>query len=284
MEDNEITDHKEKIIKAIRQVLLEVFKLLENFHESLILIGGWVPIMLIPEAEDKYVGTFDVDLAINDKFLTETGSETIEDILRANGYQHGTEPGRYFKTIEIDGKPIVVPVDFLTSEQRYLPRNEFIDITGIHTITSPGCELSFEANEKIRIEGNLPDGSHYSTVIKSAGIAALIVMKAHAMNIRKKSKDAYDIWFCLSNYPGNIESIAESFKAHVGKDSVKSALTLLSEYFKSIDDKGPKDVAKEDGSKDPDYRIFLQQDSFQRVQALLNCIRINKDNPDSPKQ
>jgi len=53
--------------------------------------------------------------------------------------------------------------------------------------------LSFEVNEKITLDGNLPDGSHYSTVIKSAGIVALIVMKAHAMDIRKKSKDAYDI-------------------------------------------------------------------------------------------
>ena len=272
MEEKEITDHKEKVIKATRQVLLEVFKLLENFHESLILVGGWVPIMIIPEAEDKHVGTLDVDLVINDKSLIETGSETIEDILLANGYHHEAEPGRYFKTIEIDGKTIAVPVDFLTSEQRYIPRNEFVDITGIHAITSPGCELSFEANEKISIEGNLPDGSHYSTVIKSAGIAALIVMKAHAMNIRKKSKDAYDIWFCLANYPGNIESIANAFKPYVEKDSVKTALALLSEYFRSIDDKGPRDVVKEEGSSDPDYRMFLQQDSFQRVQALLNSI------------
>ena len=251
---------------------MEVFKILEDFHESLILVGGWVPIMIIPESEDKHVGTIDVDLVINDKSLNETGSETIEDILFANKYQHGTEAGRYFKKLDIDGVQIVVPVDFLTSEQRYIPKNEFFDITGIHAITSPGAELSFEVNEKITLDGHLPDGSHYSTVIKSAGIVALIVMKAHAMDIRKKSKDAYDIWFCLANYPGNIESIAKDFKQHVEKNSVKKALALLSENFKSIDDKGPKDVVKEDGSADPDYRMFLQQDAFQRVQALLNYI------------
>ena len=163
-------------------------------------------------------------------------------------------------------------MDFLTSEKKYIPRNEFLDITGIHAIPSPGSELSFEVSEEISLEGNLPDGSHYSTVIKSAGITALIVMKAHAMNIREKTKDAYDIWFCLANYPGNIESIAKAFKPHIGKNSVKIALALLSEHFRSIDDKGPQDVVKEDGSTDADYRMFLQQDSFQRVQALLNCI------------
>jgi|WetSurMetagenome_2_1015567.scaffolds.fasta_scaffold192511_1 hypothetical protein len=275
MEEKEITDHKKIVITATRQVLLEVFKLLEKFHESLILVGGWVPIMIIPEAGDKHVGTLDVDLAINDKSLHETGSETMEDILLANGYQHGTELGRYFKKIEIDGKPTVVPVDFFTSEQRYIPKNEFYDITGIHAITSPGCELSFEANEKITLKGNLPDGSPYSTVIKSAGIVALIVMKAHAMSIRNKSKDAYDIWFCLANYPGNIDSIAKAFIPHIGKNSVKTALALLSQYFKSADDKGPMDVVKEDGSIDSDYRMFLQQDSFQRVQALLNRVALD---------
>lgn len=275
MEEKEITGHREIVIKATRQILLEVFKLLENFHESLILVGGWVPIMIIPEAEDKHVGTLDVDLVINDKSLNETGSETIEDILLSNGYQHGTEPGRYVKKIDIDGKPIDVPVDFLASEQRYIPQNEFFDITGIQAISSPGCELSFEVHEKIALDGDLPDGSHYSTIIKSAGIVALIVMKAHAMNIRKKSKDAYDIWFCLANYPGNIEIVAKAFKPHVGKNSVKIALALLSENFKSIDDRGPTDVIKEDGSSDSEYRMFLQQDSFQRVQALLNYIGVD---------
>ncbi|MEJ2286410.1 MAG: hypothetical protein P8X85_22765 [Desulfobacterales bacterium] len=112
MEEKEINGPKEVVIKATRQILLEVFKLLENFHESLILVGGWVPIMIIPGAEDKHVGTLDVDLVINDKSLRETGSETIEDILLANGYQHGTEPGRYFRKIDIDRKPVLIPARF----------------------------------------------------------------------------------------------------------------------------------------------------------------------------
>ena len=69
MEEKELKSHRERVIEATRQVLMEVFKLLEDFRESLILIGGWVPIMIIPESEDKHVGTIDVDLAINDKSL-----------------------------------------------------------------------------------------------------------------------------------------------------------------------------------------------------------------------
>jgi len=40
MGEKEIKGHRERVTEANRQVLMEVFKLLENFHESLILVGG----------------------------------------------------------------------------------------------------------------------------------------------------------------------------------------------------------------------------------------------------
>jgi len=276
METTEITGHNERVIAATRQVLLEVFYLLEEFNDSLILVGGWVPVMIIPGAVDKHVGTIDVDLAINDRTLVEIGSETMEAILVTNGYQHGGEPGRFIRKIYIEGQPINVPVDFLSSEYRYVPENEFLDITGISTITAPGCEISFDANEKVTLSGILPNGARYETEIKSAGIVALIVMKAHAMKIRSKTKDAYDIWFCLANHPDGVDGVAKAFKPHLEKTSVETSLVLLSEYFASIDARGPSDVVKEDGTTDTDYQAFLKQDSFQRVKALLTSLEFKE--------
>ena len=69
-----MTEYSERVVRATRQVLLEVFQLLDKFQDSLILIGGWMPIMIVPDAVDKHVGTIDVDLAINDRALLETGS------------------------------------------------------------------------------------------------------------------------------------------------------------------------------------------------------------------
>ena len=261
--------YSERVVRATRQVLLEVFQLLDKFQDSLILIGGWVPIMIVPDAVDKHVGTIDVDLAINDRTLLETGSETMEEILLSNEYKHGTEPGRYIRQIKIDGQSINVPVDFFTSEQNYIPRNEFLDITGISAITAPGCEIGFDVNETISLSGVLPNGKQYSTEIKSAGVVALIVMKALAMGIRAKTKDAYDIWFCLANHPGGIDVVVQAFLPHIEKSSVKTALSLLAGYFGSINARGPMDVVKEEGTTDPDYREFIQQDAFQLVQALL---------------
>lgn len=272
-----MTGYGDRVIRATRKVLLEVFQLLEKFYESLILVGGWVPIMIMPDAEDKHVGTIDVDLAINDRTLFETGSATMEEILLSNGYRQGAEPGRYMRQIIIDEQLISVPVDFFTSEQICIPKNEFFDITGISAIAAPGCELGFDVNKKVRVEGVLPNGKPYSTEIKSAGIMALIVMKAHAMNIRNKTKDAYDIWFCLANQPDGVDIVAQEFLPHLKKASVKNALTLLSIYFESIKARGPTDVVSEEGTRDPDYKAFLQQDAFQRVHELLKSLDFEMD-------
>ena len=40
-----------------------------------------------------------------------------------------------------------------------------------------------------------------STAVRVAGIAALIVMKAHALQGGTKPRDAYDLNFCLENFP-----------------------------------------------------------------------------------
>jgi hypothetical protein len=275
---NKMTAYGDRVTRATQRVLLEVFQLLEKFHGSLILIGGWVPIMMIPDAEDKHVGTIDVDLAIDDRTLLETGSETMEEILLSNEYQQGTEPGRYMRQIIIDEQSINVPVDFFTSAQRYIPKNEFLDITGIRAIAAPGCELGFDINKKVKVDGVLPNGKPYSTEIKCAGIMPLIVMKAHAMSIRNKTKDAYDIWFCLANHPDGIDIVAQEFLPHLKKASVKNALTLLSRYFESIQDRGPTDVVSEEGTTDKDYKEFLRQDAFQRVQALLKSLDFEMSN------
>ena len=268
------TDYSDRAMQATRSVLLEVIHLLKEFENSIILVGGWVPIMLLPDAREKHVGTIDVDLALDPRQLSESSSSTIESILLDNGYTQGDEQGRYYRTIDIEGKEIDVPVDFLTGEHGHMPRIEFHEITGIEAITAPGCDLTFDLFTKVRIEGRLPDGMEYATEIKSASIVAFVVMKAHALELRDKSKDAYDIWFCLANYPMDRRVLASEFKPHLENHSVKVALNLLAKHFDSVDADGPESVAKEEGTLDPEYRTFIKQDAYQRVKDLLG--RLNQ--------
>jgi hypothetical protein len=139
------SDYRSILTEAAFQVLIEVHYLLKEFENSLIIVGGWVPILLMPDASEKHIGTVDVDLAIDGRSLSESGSNTIDDILLGNGYLPGGEPGRYIRTIKIKEQEIDVPVDFLVGEHGFIPANELFDITGVRPIPAPGSDLAFDS-------------------------------------------------------------------------------------------------------------------------------------------
>ena len=132
-----------------------------------------------------------------------------------------------------------------------------------------GCDLAFEMSEDVRIDGTLPGGGKDSAVVRVAGIVPFLVMKAMAMHDRMKEKDAWDVWFCLVNYPGGNEALAEAFRPHLGNGLVKEGLAKIAEKFASVDHVGPKWVADFDGIEDPDERAIRLRDAYERVRDLL---------------
>jgi hypothetical protein len=85
-------------------------------------------------------------------------------------------------------------------------------------------------------------------------------------------------WVPIMMIPDGVDIVAQEFLPHLKKASVKNALTLLSRYFKSIQARGPTDVVSEEGTTDQDYKEFLRQDAFQRVQALLKSLDFEMSN------
>lgn len=66
-------DYSAEIVSAARSVLLEVNRLLGEYAGEIVVIGGWVPELLLPEAAAGHVGNIDVDLALNHLRLDEVG-------------------------------------------------------------------------------------------------------------------------------------------------------------------------------------------------------------------
>ena len=56
-------DYSDRQIDAARRVLIDVGQVLASFADCLVLVGGWVPDLLIPEAGESHIGSIDVDLA-----------------------------------------------------------------------------------------------------------------------------------------------------------------------------------------------------------------------------
>ena len=64
-------DYSERQIEAAHRVLIDVGQVLASFADCLVVVGGWVPDLLLPEAEEPHVGSIDVDLALDAAKLSE---------------------------------------------------------------------------------------------------------------------------------------------------------------------------------------------------------------------
>ncbi len=65
-------DYSERQVEAARRVLADLGQVLGSFFaDSIVVVGGWVPDLLVPDAEEPHVGSIDVDLALNADKLRE---------------------------------------------------------------------------------------------------------------------------------------------------------------------------------------------------------------------
>lgn len=44
-------NYSDEIVEAARSVQLEVMKILGEYQENIVIVGGWVPELLLPNAE-----------------------------------------------------------------------------------------------------------------------------------------------------------------------------------------------------------------------------------------
>lgn len=76
-------DYTARQIEAARRVLVDVQQVLAGFRDSIVLVGGWVPDLLLPDAAEPHVGSIDVDLALDAKRLEDEIS--LNNALLENG-------------------------------------------------------------------------------------------------------------------------------------------------------------------------------------------------------
>ena len=85
-------DYTEEAVMAARSVLIEINHLLGEYRQHIVVIGGWVPGLVIPQEKEKHIGSIDVDLAINHKEISEAGYRTMLELLLSRGYRQGEQP------------------------------------------------------------------------------------------------------------------------------------------------------------------------------------------------
>lgn len=266
-------DYREESIQAARSVLLELTHLLGEFRDDIVLVGGWVPELILPDSEPPYLGSLDVDLALNHKTMRSDTYQTICKLLKDKNYREGNQPFIFLRDVKINGKIYEVQVDLLAGEYEGTSKSHrHQKVQDVMARKTRGCDLAFEHPLEVRLEGTLPEGGKDSVSVRVASIVPFIVMKSMALVGRIKEKDAWDIHFCIENYPGGIPALAEVFKPFLSHGLVKEGLRNIAEKFASVDHVGPKFVADFDQISDEANRLRVHRESFERIRALLDLL------------
>ncbi|MFN7919113.1 MAG: hypothetical protein U0Q16_03395 [Bryobacteraceae bacterium] len=80
-------DYSGDQVEAARSVLLELVRLLGEYRDDVVIVGGWVPRLILPHTPLEHVGSIDVDLALNHTTLKDPGHLTIQAALLKRGYE-----------------------------------------------------------------------------------------------------------------------------------------------------------------------------------------------------
>ncbi|TAK14588.1 MAG: hypothetical protein EPO32_01495 [Anaerolineae bacterium] len=261
-------------IDAAKSVLIELTHMLGEYRDSIVLVGGWVPEILLTDSAEPHIGSIDVDLALDHRKISEPGYKSILQLLQENGYeQSGDQPFTFLRTVPQSGaNSIVVQVDFLSGEDGGTGRGRRTQrVQELQPRKARGCDLAFEHNVLVSLAGRLPSGARDRVETRVASIPVFITMKGFALKNRLKEKDAWDIYFCLRNYPGGISDLAIEFKLLLEIALVQEALSHIAEAFVALDSIGPIFVADFEGVAGEERELLIR-DSYERVNELLRLL------------
>lgn len=195
---------------ASRRVLLDALYALAGQREALILVGAQAVYLRSGDANLAVaVFTADADLSVDRRRLSDLPrleQAMLDAEFRLNTNPAERQPGQWFRTVEIDGIPVEMPVDLLipgqfsgTSSNRRSADLAPHDRMAVRKVD--GLELAIVNNDLVQVRSLEPDTDLRSVGIKVAGVAALLTAKAYKIHDRlydgnpdrTSDKDAGDV-------------------------------------------------------------------------------------------
>ena len=278
-EPQSAANYDDRTTAAVKKVLVEIGQILGSFKGKFAIVGGAVPWLLLGNEDMPHVGTLDVDVSLDAEALGDGEYATLIDALRGHGYDQRDELRRFQLVrqvpVEDGGAPIDVIVDFLMPRDAEIVKNDPPLISDFAVQRADGADLALRFYQFVAISGPMPAGGTNRVEIAVCSIPALLAMKGHALAGRYKQKDAYDIYYCIRNYPGGPEALAEACRPLLEHASGEAGYRFIDDKFDSVDGFGPTCVRRfvEDtavlGDRSPEQ---WQQDAFGQVDAWLQAL------------
>ena len=229
-EPQSANDYADRTTQAVKSVLIEIGQILGSFKGKFAVIGGAVPWLLLGNEDMPHVGTLDVDLALDAEALDDGEYANLIRALMDQGYEQREDLRRFQLIRQIHpadgGGPIDVVIDFLMPRDVEIVKNIPPLINNFAVQRADGADLALHFYEMVAISGTMPEGGHNRVEVAVCSIPALLAMKGYALGQRLKHKDAYDIYYCIRNYPDGIEGLAEACRPLLRKQKCHARLWL----------------------------------------------------------
>ncbi len=272
-------DYDDRTTQAAKSVLVEIGQVLGSFRGKFAIIGGSVPWLLLESEDMPHVGTLDVDLSLDAEALGDGEYATLVEALMAQGYnqREGFRRFQLVRTVPAQdgGQPIDIVVDFLMPRDADIVKNSPPLVADFAVQKADGADLALRFHQFVAVEAMMPNGGHNRVELAVCSIPALLAMKGHALNGRLKQKDAYDVYYCIRNYPGGIAALAMDCNPLLKHQNAVDGYNFINAKFETLESFGPTCVrrfVKESqilGDRDPDQ---WQRDAFGQVDAWLRAL------------
>lgn len=268
-------DYSGRQVKAARRVLVDLGQVLASFADCLVVVGGWAPDLLLPEAGEPHIGSIDVDLALDVGKLNEGRyAALLQLLLDTKRYRQGAKPFQLIVDVDLKdgGGPLQVEVEFLAPKEVKLKKNKPKLLADFRVLQADGCAAAFHAPVEIKLFGQNVRGVENTVRLRVVSLADFIVMKAHAIGGRDKPKDTYDLCYCLEQFPGGMETLAADWKQRAKEKNVVRAIEILREKFASVKAFGPHQLVEFNDDQDVETQEMQARRAYEVVQKLLGLL------------
>lgn len=242
------------VTSASRSVLVELMTLLRAYREALVLVGGWVPYLLLeqhqrPEDAFVHVGSIDIDLAVDPAAVQEAQYASIVQLLLDRGYRRASDrrgavlPDSFERTVPSPktSKAYTIRVDFLTPLNAADPeRAKHAAVhDGLMARKIRGCDAAFRYHTSIDLSGTLPHGGRMTVPMRMATLVGCVAMKGIVLGERYREKDAYDLYALMAHYGRGPAEVAEALRPHQHDPLVREAIDSIRTAFQRRESNGP---------------------------------------------
>jgi len=266
-------DYNDRQVEAARRVLVDLGQILASFHDCLVVVGGWVPDLLLPDAEEPHIGSIDVDLALDAAKLNDGRyAELIKLLLETRRYKQGNKEFQLVAEVDLhDGEPpVLVEVEFLAAKEVRLEKHKPKLLDGFRVLQVEAASEVFRDPQEVEVSGQNVRGATNTVRWRVASVADWLVMKAHAIGGRDKPKDSSDFCYGLENC--GMDVIASVWKQRADAKNVTRAIEIVKEKFDTVEAFGPQQVVEFNSAPDAETQAMHARRAYELVQTLLRLL------------